>query len=66
MADGTVSEEEYLEKLNGFVARNTNNVKNGDVSTVLQKMYQRDSRFYKTRPGTSRGAGRGKKAKQKE
>ena len=66
VADGTVSEEEYLEKLNGFVARNTNNVKNGDVSAVLQKMYQRDSRFYKTRPGTSRGAGRGKKAKQKE
>ena len=66
VADGTVSEAEYLEKLNGFVARNTNNVKNGNVSSVLQAMYKRDSQFYKTRPGTPRITGRRNKSKQKE
>ena len=47
VSEGTVTEEEYLEKLNGFVSRNTNNVKNSNFSDVLQKMYMRDSQFYK-------------------
>ena len=47
VSEGSVSEEEYLDKLNGFVSRNTNNVKNSNFSDVLQKMYMRDSQFYK-------------------
>ena len=47
VAEGTVSEEEYLVKLNGFVERNTNNVKNSNFSSVLQAMYQRDSQYYR-------------------
>lgn len=47
VSDGTVTEEEYLEKLNGFVARNTNNVKNSNFGSALQAMYMRDSQFYK-------------------
>ena len=54
VCEGTVSEEEYLEKLSGFVARNTNNVKNSNFSALLHQMYLRDSRFYKTSP--SKGA----------
>ena len=50
VSEGTVTEEEYLEKLNGFVARNTNNVKNSNFGAALQKMYLRDSQFYKKTP----------------
>ena len=47
VSEGTVTEEEYLAKLNGFVSRNTNNVKNSNFSAALQQMYMRDSQFYK-------------------
>ena len=50
VAEGTVTEEEYLEKLNGFVARNTNSVKNSNFGGALQQMYMRDSQFYKRTP----------------
>ena len=59
VSEGTVSEEEYLEKLNGFVSRNTNNVKNSNFSDVLQQMYMRDSQFYK-KPYASAAGGRNK------
>ena len=59
VSEGTVSEEEYLEKLNGFVSRNTNNVKNSNFSDVLQQMYMRDSQFYK-KPYVSAAGGRKK------
>ena len=36
VSEGTVTEEEYLEKLNSFVARNTNNVKNSNFGGALQ------------------------------
>ena len=66
VADGTVTEEEYMEKLSAFVARNTDKVKNGNVSGILQAMYLRDSRYYKTRSGASGGTGRGSRSKKKE
>ena len=55
VSEGTVTEEEYLEKLNGFVSRNTNNVKNSNFSEVLQQMYMRDSQFYKKPYGSAAG-----------
>ena len=51
VSEGTVTEQEYLEKLNGFVARNTNNVKNSNWGSALQAMYMRDSQFYKKPAG---------------
>ena len=66
LIDGTVTEEEYMEKLSAFVARNTDKVKNGNVSDILQAMYLRDSRYYKTRSGASGGTGRGSRSKKKE
>ena len=58
VAEGTVSEAEYMEKLNGFVARNTNNVKNSNFSAVLSAMYQKDSQYYRTPAGRSGGTRR--------
>ena len=55
VSEGTVTEEEYLEKLNSFVSRNTNNVKNSNFSEVLQQMYMRDSQFYKKPYGSAAG-----------
>ena len=66
VADGTVSEEEYLEKLNGFVARCTNNVKNSNFGGALQAMYARDSRFYKKPAGQRHRTYRKKKQKVKK
>ena len=55
VAEGTVSEEEYMEKLNGFVARNTNNVKNSNFGADLGAMYQKDSQYYRMPAGRSGG-----------
>jgi DNA topoisomerase-3 len=66
VSEGTVTEEEYLEKLNGFVSRNTNNVKNSNFSSTLQQMYMRDSQFYKKPYGPAAGGRKktGRKGKQ--
>ena len=48
VAQGTVTTEEYLEKLNGFVARRTNCVKQLHAdSTPLQQQFQRIKTYYK-------------------
>ena len=48
VAEGTVTEAEYLEKLNGFVTRNTDHVKNSSYGGALRGMFERDRPFYKT------------------
>ena len=48
VAEGTVTEAEYLEKLNGFVTRNTDHVKNSSYGGALRAMFERDRQFYKT------------------
>ena len=63
VSEGTVTEEEYLEKLNVFVSRNTNNVKNSNFGDMLQQMYMRDSRFYK-KPFGSAAEGRKKSGRK--
>ena len=40
VAEGTVTEAEYLEKLNGFVTRNTDHVKNSSYGGALRGMYK--------------------------
>ena len=47
VAEGTVTEAEYLEKLNGFVARRTNYVKESDFGMALQQQYRRNAVYYK-------------------
>ena len=46
VADGTVSESEYLEKLNDFVVRRTNGVKEADYSAWLQQKYREIQPYY--------------------
>ena len=65
VAEGTVSEEEYLVKLNGFVERNTNNVKNSNFGSTLQAMYQRDSQYYR-KPAERAGRSRRKTGRKGE
>ena len=65
VAEGTVSEEEYLVKLNGFVERNTNNVKNSNYGSMLQAMYQRDSQYYR-KPAERAGRTRKKSGRKGE
>ena len=53
VAQGTVTTQEYLDKLNGFVTRRTNFVKQlrGD-STPLQQQFQRIRTFYDVKSST--------------
>ena len=47
VAEGTITEEEYMEKLNGFVARRTNAVKGLRNQAELKKCYDYAAQFYK-------------------
>ena len=57
VAEGTITEEEYMEKLNGFVARRTNAVKSLRNQAELKKCYDYAAQFYKTDRRRSSGAG---------
>ena len=46
VAEGTATQEEYRRKLNDYVARRTNAVKESNHSEVLQQMYRRDAQYY--------------------
>ncbi len=46
VAEGTTTEAEYQNKLNDYVARRTNSVKESDYRSVLRQMYQKDAAFY--------------------
>ena len=46
VAEGTTTQEEYREKLNSYVIRRTNAVKESDYGAVLQEMYRRDAQYY--------------------
>ncbi len=46
VCEGTTSEEEYRDKLNSYVTRRTNYIKQSDFRDTLQQMYQRDAQFY--------------------
>lgn len=46
VAEGSTTQQEYQQKLNDYVRRRTNAVKESDYQSVLQKMYQRDAAFY--------------------
>ena len=58
VAEGTITEEEYMEKLNGFVARRTNAVKGLRNQAELKKCYDYAAQFYKKKTvRQSSGAG---------
>ena len=47
VADGQITEEEYLEKLDTFVSRNTNGVKERNFQGALKAYFDRASSYYK-------------------
>ncbi len=47
VADGTITEEVYMEKLEGFVGRRTSNVLNLNNQSMLQNNFRLISTFYK-------------------
>lgn len=47
VAEGTISEKEYLDKLEGFVARQTNGVKEKDYSQYLRGQFRTFEQYYK-------------------
>ena len=48
VADGSISEEEYQNKLNDFVTKRTNMVKQNDYRNVLKSRFDYVAPFYKT------------------
>lgn len=49
VSEGTVTEEEYMDKLTGFITKRTNAVKEQDYSAPLRQLYERDASFYSER-----------------
>lgn len=47
VAEGSISSEEYIQKLNAFVAKHTQNVKGLNNQYYLKNNYQRIAEFYK-------------------
>ena len=58
VADGSVSEAEYMEKLSGFVARRTNQIKSSDFGAALQMKYRQAEQFYPKKMSFSKGKGK--------
>ena len=46
VSEGTVTEAEYMEKLDSFVARRTNYIKETDFSRPLEQMYRSLEPYY--------------------
>ena len=70
VADGSISSEEYMDKLTGFVRRRTQAVLNVNNQAALGNCYRAASAWYKTAPRESRkaagSAGRGRPRADKE
>lgn len=48
VAEGTITEEEYMEKLNAFILRRVDYVKQTNYSPMLRQMFDRAAVYYKT------------------
>ena len=53
VAEGSIQQEEYMEKLNGFVFRLTNKVKGLNNQTVLRKCLEEAAKYYGKQPNVS-------------
>ena len=51
VAEGTVSEEEYMKKLNQFVAKHTDSVKRTNHQYVLRRMFDETAKYYVNKKG---------------
>ncbi len=53
VAEGSISKEEYTQKMNDFVIRNTNNVKSLNNQGILYQYFDNAAKYYKTSKGKS-------------
>lgn len=62
VAEGTISQEEYMQKLENFVARHTDNVKGLNNQSVLRRAFDAEAPYYrKAGPGRKSAPGSGKR-----
>ena len=47
VAEGTIGEDEYMDKLKNFIIRRTDQVKQAANQGQLQRMYAADAAYYK-------------------
>ena len=47
VAEGTITEQEYMDKLEGFVGRRVEGVKNLNNQTVLYRTFDEAAKYYK-------------------
>ena len=52
VAEGEISKDEYLNKLNAYVARRTNYVRDLNNTAAVGKMFNESAKYYKTNTGT--------------
>ncbi len=55
VAEGTIQEEEYRKKLETFVAKHTNQVKQTDNRAYLRRFFDAAAPYYKKTPARTRG-----------
>ena len=53
VADGRVTSGEYTQKLNSFITRRTNYIKDTDFHTILVQQYAHDASLYPDKPSAS-------------
>lgn len=58
VAEGSISTDEYMEKLEGFVARRTNYVKGLDNQSEMRRWYDYDAQFYRQKKPAKASGGR--------
>lgn len=61
VADGTVTSQEYTEKLNSFITRRTNYIKDTDFHRFLIQQYARDAALYPDKPAPKKRRSSSKK-----
>ncbi|MDO4343297.1 MAG: DNA topoisomerase III [Eubacteriales bacterium] len=57
VAEGTITSEEYMTKLNQFVRSRTENVLNTNIHYELRNVFDASARFYKSKKPAREGAG---------
>lgn len=57
VAEGTITPDEYMEKLEGFIQRRTEYVKNTNQQSVLGQKFRHASQFYKQPAKTKKNGG---------
>ena len=62
VADGSITAKEYLDKLEGFVARRTNAVKGIGEEWKMRPLYDEAAKFYSSKKGSAKRVQAGQKA----